>query len=342
MEYNTHRPPAPSAAANRSWALNLEPVMDELHPPFLSAVEKARHVLIAGAGGGFDIFCGLPLYFALREQGKQVTLANLSFSKLHLIEERVTDQLVRVTAASSGSKRYFPEQYLCEWFKNEGEEASIYAIERAGVIPLREGYQKLIDDLQIDALVLVDGGTDSLMRGDEAGLGTPHEDVASLVAGSELRVDQSFLLCLGFGIDAFHGVCHAHFLEAVAELTKANAFLGTFSLLPAMRASQRFRAASEYVFSKMPEFVSIVTSSVLSAIEGQYGDHHMTSRTHGSTLWINPLMSIYWCFELKAVAERLLYDPAIRQTQTFDDVVQIIDRHTLTRESVREYFEFPL
>ena len=29
--------------------------------PFLVEVEKAENILIAGAGGGFDIFSGLPL-----------------------------------------------------------------------------------------------------------------------------------------------------------------------------------------------------------------------------------------------------------------------------------------
>ena len=39
-------------------------------------------VLIVGAGGGFDIFAGLPLFAALRAAGKKVTLANLSFTYL--------------------------------------------------------------------------------------------------------------------------------------------------------------------------------------------------------------------------------------------------------------------
>jgi hypothetical protein len=29
--------------------------------PFFHELEKAQNILIAGAGGGFDVFCGLPL-----------------------------------------------------------------------------------------------------------------------------------------------------------------------------------------------------------------------------------------------------------------------------------------
>ncbi len=38
-----------------------------------------------------------------------------------------------------------------------------------------EVYEALAKELQMDAIVLVDGGTDSLMQGDEEGLGTPME-----------------------------------------------------------------------------------------------------------------------------------------------------------------------
>lgn len=54
--------------------------MNCLHLPFFTELDHARIILLAGAGGGFDIFSGLPLYFGLRDAGKQVHLANLSFS----------------------------------------------------------------------------------------------------------------------------------------------------------------------------------------------------------------------------------------------------------------------
>ena len=35
---------------------------------------------------------------------------------------------------------------------------------------------------------------------------------------------------IGFGIDAYHGVCHAHVLENIAALDRAGAYLGAFSV----------------------------------------------------------------------------------------------------------------
>ncbi|GAA1513767.1 hypothetical protein GCM10009827_030450 [Dactylosporangium maewongense] len=39
-------------------------------PPLFAALAGARSVLVAGAGGGFDVYAGLPLALALRAQGK--------------------------------------------------------------------------------------------------------------------------------------------------------------------------------------------------------------------------------------------------------------------------------
>ncbi len=56
--------------------------MSLLHAPPFRALLDAERVLIAGAGGGFDVFCGVPLGCALRRAGKEVTHANLTFTYL--------------------------------------------------------------------------------------------------------------------------------------------------------------------------------------------------------------------------------------------------------------------
>ncbi|HLA43290.1 MAG TPA: hypothetical protein VJZ27_07640, partial [Aggregatilineales bacterium] len=57
----------------------------QLNLPILDALSERKHILISGAGGGFDVFAGLPLYHALRERGKNVFLSNYSFSPLDLV-----------------------------------------------------------------------------------------------------------------------------------------------------------------------------------------------------------------------------------------------------------------
>jgi hypothetical protein len=313
-----------------------------LQLPLFAELEQARTILIAGAGGGFDVFSGLPLYFGLRAAGKQVHLANLSFSRLEAATGRqLAPAALEVTADSRVSAGYFPEYHLCRWFRRQGEDVPVYCFDRTGFGPLLEGYRAVVEHLQADAVVLVDGGTDSLMRGDEAGLGTPEEDIASIAAVDELDVARKYLVCLGFGVDAFHGVCHAHALEAVAELTREGAFLGALALTREMPEVRRYEAAAQAVCEAMPDCPSIVCASIRSALEGEYGDHHRTARTRGSTLWINPLMAVYWCFRLGPVARRILYLDGVKQTRNYWDLVQAIDAFRCVCTAVRERAVIP-
>ena len=294
--------------------------------PFFSELASSRRVLIAGAGGGFDFLCGLPLFLALRAEKKEVFFANLSFSRLSPTDDEwVTDVLARVGPDSRAETSYFPEKYLAQWFAARGEQVPVYTLLKTGVVPARESYTELARQLDLDTIVLVDGGTDSLLRGDESDLGTPTEDMVSIAAVDGVPVARKLLVSVGFGIDAFHGVCHAHVLEAVAELDRAGGYLGAFSLLRSMPEVPLFGEALAFIHARMPRQPSIVCSSLQAAFEGHFGDHHATERTRGSELFINPLMALCWCFRLDAVARRVLYLDQIRETQTIGEVGQLIN-----------------
>lgn len=318
-------------------------MVTSLLPPFFDALKDSRHVLIAGMGGGFDVFCGLPLYFALREDGREVTLANLSFTSFSpLAPHPLAPSLIEVTPDFLVQQgEYFPEYYLARWLATQGETPRVFAFKKTGVKPLLTAYRALVKHLKADTIILVDGGTDALMRGDECDLGTPHEDAISLAAVNELGGLKRFMVSLGFGIDAFHGVSHWNVLEATAELARAGAYLGSFSLTPNMRPVQLYQDACEAVFEQMPRHVSIVNASILSAIHGHYGDHHQTERTRGSELWINPLMAQYWCYDLPPVAARLQYREALLNTLTLSDVDRVIHSHRASI-SPRERRDLPI
>lgn len=317
--------------------------MSYLTLPFFQELEQAESVLLAGAGGGFDIFCGLPLYFGLCEMGKQVHLANLSFSRLDQASGRwLSPTLMEVTATTQGNPHYFPEKYLSEWFRAQGETVSVYCFEPTGVQPLLTAYQVLVDELQVDTIIVIDGGTDSLMRGDEPDLGTPQEDIASIVAVRQLSVARKLLVCLGFGIDRYHGVCHAYFLEAVSALIKGGGFLGTWSLTREMPEVQRYRAATEAVLQAMPAHPSIIATSILAALAGLFGDVHMTKRTANSKLFVNALMTLYWCFHLDLVAERLLYREHVLPTQTYQELTAVIENFRQTLPAVKNWLDLPM
>jgi hypothetical protein len=311
--------------------------------PFFKELESAKTVLIAGAGGGFDVFCGLPLYFWLKRAGKAVHLANLSFTELGFCDgERLLPSLVRVLPNTNGPRNYFPEGYLAAWLTGKFGETPVFAIERAGARPVLEAYEWLLQSLRPDTLILVDGGTDSLMRGDEADLGTPEEDMASLFAAHALSgVERKFLVCLGFGIDAFHGVCHAQVLENTAALIDDGGYLGAWSLMHEMEDFNLYSEALDYVSDQMPHRPSIVNTSIASAVRGRFGNVHATKRTLGSELFINPLMALYWAFRLESVARRNLYLDLIGDTNTYPELSMAIETFRATLPRTRTWKDIP-
>ncbi len=314
--------------------------------PFFDRLNQSERVIVAGAGGGFDIFCGLPLYFYLKERGKTVTLANLSFSNLYGVEGReLRPQIIEVGAQAGGSTHYFPEKHLSQWFETQGEDVPVWCFHRTGVIPLAEAYDALVEEKKPDTVILVDGGTDSLMRGDESGLGTPQEDIASIAAVDQIKyyVKQKLLVCVGFGVDAFHGVCHAQFLEAVADLIKVDGYLGACSLLGSDEAVMKYKDATQFVFKAMPNHPSIVSSSVISAVDGEYGDYHAApERTEGSKLWINPLMALMWAFDLQKVASRCLYLGQVKKTRTYRELNLTIETFRASLKEKKDWEPIPV
>jgi hypothetical protein len=206
--------------------------MSELHLP--SSLENSQRVLVSGAGGGFDVYAGLPIYERLRCLGKEVFLSNLSFTLLGTTNAgMLTKALYVVQPTTTGAVLYFPERTLSQFLSRSGDAVNVYAIAKLGVVPVREAYVHLVRSLALDAIVLVDGGTDILLRGDEQDLDTPTEDMTSLAAVASLELPIRMVACVGFGIDTFHGVCHANWLENVAALNAEDALLGVTALLKA-------------------------------------------------------------------------------------------------------------
>jgi hypothetical protein len=292
-----------------------------LNLPILERVADCKNLLIAGMGGGFDIFCGLPIYFELRERGMNVHLANYSFSHIAQLEQgvRLTDTLVGVNTDVTKVALYFPEQHLAHWFRqSQGEAVMIWCFHKTGAAPLLENYVALVEHLGIDGILLIDGGVDSLLRGDEYELGTLIEDTISLIAVSKLEnIRTRILACVGFGAE--DSMTYEQVFENMAALAKLDAFLGSCSLVKSMDVYKRYEAAVLYVQSRPEQDSSVINSSIISAARGEYGNFHLTQKTNGSRLWISPLMPLYWFYELEAVARRNLLTEALSATQTFHE-----------------------
>jgi hypothetical protein len=120
-------------------------------------MDDAKNILITGAGGGFDVFCGLPLYFALKRAGKTVHLANLSSAALGFGDsENPVPAFWRITPRTSVTE-YFPEMHLSAWLTERFGETPMFAIEPSGARRVGAAYEWLARTLKPDAVVLADG-----------------------------------------------------------------------------------------------------------------------------------------------------------------------------------------
>ncbi|MDH6129312.1 DUF1152 domain-containing protein [Kitasatospora sp. GP82] len=297
-------------------------------PPLLTRLKTAERILIAGAGGGFDVYAGLPIALALRAAGRQVHLGNLSFSHLYGLPPDVwlAPELAEIRPDTSSAEPYFPERTLARWLHLQGMPDTVWAFGSVGVQPLRAAYRALAEHLAVDAVLLVDGGTDILMRGDEAGLGTPEEDMASLAAVAGMpEIPLRLVACLGFGVDAYHGVNHSLALENLAAVDRAGGYLGAFSIPRESPEGALYLDAVAHAQAAFPEYPSIVHGSVAAALRGQFGDVRFTDRTRHSALFINPLMTLYFSATVEALAASHLYLDRIEQTSLMRQIASAID-----------------
>ncbi|AGL17562.1 DUF1152 domain-containing protein [Actinoplanes sp. N902-109] len=302
-------------------------------PPLFAALAPARHVLVAGAGGGFDVYAGLPLALALQERGARVHLANVSFSELERLDRAdwVAENVAAVTPTSASTDWYFPERTLARWLAAHDLPSTVHAFPPLGVERLRDAYRHLVDSLGIDAIVLVDGGTDILLRGDESNLGTPVEDITSLAAVAGLDVPIKLVTCLGFGIDAHDGVNHVEVLENLAALDRDGGYLGALSIPGTSREATLYRDAVADAQAATPKRPSIVHGQIAAATRGAFGDVQFTQRTSGSALFVNPLMAMYFTVDLDMLAARCLYLDRIEHTWGRR---QVTSRITAFREEI--------
>lgn len=296
---------------------------------FFDEIRESKNVLVAGAGGGFDIYSGIPIIVNLINGGKNVIVGNLSFTSLSETTSKAEFPYCYSINSSDqdlSGRNYFPEKHLKAWLDRNSISIDVFAFERIGVISLKESYKYLKKKYQIDTVILVDGGTDSLMFGDEEGLGTPQEDMCSISAVYQIDFNKRILLCLGFGIDHYHGVSHYRFLENVSELSRIGGYWGLFQITAEMTESNMFIDAIQYANSRMIGMESIVANSIMNALNGNYGDYHFNERTRNSELWINLLMTIYWCFDLEKVAKKIKYLDLISKTKTIGEMNSIISK----------------
>jgi hypothetical protein len=290
--------------------------------PAYDRLRAANSILLFGAGGGYDILGCVPLLAALSALGKRVTLAGVTFSSLGGRPDTTADAthscLLAVGGEAATETIYCPEAWLARWLSGRRLGDSIWVVSKVGVRPLRAAMAYLVEKVSADAVVLVDGGVDILLKGDETSVGTPTEDLASLCALSGLDVPARMIMCLGFGSELRDGIPHAQVLERISELARLGGYLGAVSLHPQSAEGAAYLEALHFVQAgQTQQRGSHVQGTVAAAMAGTFG---------GATQdqWVSPLSTLCWFFSVPEVAQSHLFLGRLEQTDSIWDVTALI------------------
>ena len=303
-------------------------------PSFWKALgdPAVRNVLLCGCGGGLDFVHGLLLVPHLKALGKQVVIGSYSFGDLEqlageapVVFDAPPAVVKRVTARTTHGAQYAPEVHVCSFLDERlpaGRPHFVYAYHaRDFAVPtLTAFYRQVVVEHAIDAIVLVDGGTDSLVTGLEHGLGDPIEDAVSVQGVAALEeVGVRILVNVGLGVDRHNGVSDHASLRAIAELARHGGFLGALALERGDVGYEFYRDGIEHVFARQT-FHSVVCGSILGAVEGGFGADCVPAliagRVSQGSLFLWPLMGMLWAFDVETVAARSRLGAWLREAPT--------------------------
>jgi hypothetical protein len=300
---------------------------------------KPKNVLLAAVGGGFDVFNAMTLDFTLACHGIHRHISSYSVD-VGFKES----QFVPITGVGEKDV-YNPEGILASWL-NRGPglydrrpkpnpPIPIYKIGKVGPRPLREAYKKLIDKLEIDMIIMMDGGVDSLMIGNEVRKGTVAEEYVNFAALSEIDI-KKVLMSFGFGCEQEEQISHGRVLENMAKLFEQNKVLGACALTRDEADFANYNCSYQYVVDHFPDHKkSHIHPRIIRSIQGDFGWNEFGEKTimkSNKPVFLSPLMAIMWFFDGDAVIRNNLLVPAMKDYDTFYDALGLVQSAANVRD----------
>ncbi len=306
---------------------------------------KPKNVLLASIGGGFDVFNAMAIYFTLG-----CHKINWHISSYSVDVGFKESEFVPITTFGPNDV-YNPEGILAKWinrppdlYRNYGPKnrpvSPIYKIGKIGPRPLAKAYRKLIDELKIDCIIMMDGGVDSLMIGNEVRKGTCTEEYVNFSALSDINI-KKVLMSFGFGCEVEEQISHGRVLENMATLFKDNKVLGACALTRDEADFANYNCAYQYAVEYFPNHKhSHIHPRIIKAIRGEFGYQDFGGNTimkSNKLVFLSPLMAIMWFFDGDAVIENNQLVPMMKNYDTFYDALALVQ----SAASVRDHQPIP-
>jgi len=291
-----------------------------------------NNILISGCGGGYDIFVGLPLYFKLTHMGYTCYLASFgSADNLNL--DKIGSFYVVTPNKQSGLEMIFPEQLLANTLG-----VNVYLYSDYNLATLKSGYQTLIHELNINTTIIVDGGCDSLLTGDEINLASPLEDYMTLAAVRD--INNCYLLCCGVDVefqthDNIEGILEQDFNHAMSYLSPVDC--GRYNLEDS--DTPYVQKYIDTVLACIPERTLINSSIICSiwGIEGPYRPAWMVNRFGNNKFLIRHTTANWYIFLTEDICRRNKLLPHIVKLDRWQDIDDFITNYNDSRYHCDDY-----
>ena len=295
-----------------------------------------KNILILSCGGGYDIYCGIPVYLECidpnnNSKPRSVHLASFSFTYnkyLSKFESFTKDSYIIKPNNSEiimDDKLYFPEYRLCREIKD-----NIYATNTETDLQTYETFiRKIIDEKSIDVIFVIDGGCDSILSGLEEDLATPVEDMMTIYLVRKLANEKkikSYLGCLGVTVEL---IAEGDFEKNVQRIKNNGGLLNSFSLQDiCQNKKQGWESIQRYIdiFMNCQTRSSIINSSIVSSLQGHEGKYinplllGRISLTSKNYPYLSEETSKLWVFDLETVANNVIYLNHFDNLETNDDI----------------------
>jgi hypothetical protein len=299
-------------------------------------------VILAGAGGGYDIFGALPIYHKLVKFSK-IILVNYSFTELDLVKkyaEEIMPYLYKISNNQNiilDNDDYFPEFKLA---KELGNSSMYLFVDYPTCQSMINGYNKIIElegnNNTIDAIYLVDGGCDILLKGTEnCGLASFVEDMMHLKAVSYLKnINKKVVCAIGVNIDIAHGVTQLELDKRLDELKNQKILLDKWIF-------DKYDTAVKFyydVFMKSDPQNSIVQSLICAAVDGFtecYTPTYLKSRIKENIVPLTVQTKTMHFFNLEELAKTIIYLDIIQLDDSADEVDKNVEIFLLEKYGIQ-------
>lgn len=292
-------------------------------------------VILAGCGGGYDIFGCIPLFYSLTKVDKILT--NLSFTSTEVLDNlaglnHVTKLLKGLYLIPPGTYAeecyYFPEYELANKLNHD-----IYIIHNSITIQeMISCYEYLIKYRSpgIEKVYLIDGGCDLLLSGNETELATPVEDMMHLKAIDTLPIKEKYVCAIGLNVDCGDGVIEAELVQRLKYLEDQGIIIER-----EIWSLDDSNVQKYYQITKSCNLKNtVVHSYIICALNDQYGlitPKHLIHKIKNTTVNVGTLTKTFVKLDLDKLVRIISYFDDLDITMDFEQIDQVIENYVKNR-----------